>query len=466
MDQSLSWAGIVRLGLVQTALGAVIVLTTSTLNRIMVVEMALPAMIPGFLVAVHHMVQLARPRIGYGSDLGGRRTPWIIGGIAVLASGGFLAALGTVLIAEHFWLGGAIALTGFFAIGLGSGAAGTSLLALLAKRVDTQRKPAAATIVWFMMIAGFAITAGTAGQFLDPFSPARLLAVTGTVSLLAIVVTVLAIHKLEPVTRSSASHVAREETRQHAHTESISAASRPSFSHAIREVWGEASARRFTLFVFISMLAYSLQDLILEPFAGLAFGMTPGESTALAGTQHGGVLLGMLAVAVSGSLIKGGSARLLRRWIIGGCLASAFALAGLAWGGTHPEQWNLSLNVVVLGFANGAFAVAAIASMMVLASRGEGNREGLRMGLWGAAQAIAFAIGGFLGTVAADLARVWLSDPAIAYGSVFLIEALLFVIAAQLGAAVKLTDRQQDDSRASPTFGQVAMQEVLEASNP
>ena len=64
--QNLSWLGIARLGLIQTSLGAIIVLTTSTLNRVMVVEMALPAMLPGFLVAVHHFVQLARPRIGYG----------------------------------------------------------------------------------------------------------------------------------------------------------------------------------------------------------------------------------------------------------------------------------------------------------------------------------------------------------------------------------------------------------------
>lgn len=457
MNQTLSWTGIVRLGLVQTALGAVIVLTTSTLNRIMVVELALPAMIPGFLVAVHHMVQLARPRIGYGSDLGGRRTPWILGGMAVLASGGFLAALGTVLITEHFWLGTSVAFSGFFAIGLGSGAAGTSLLALLAKQVDTQRKPAAATIVWFMMIAGFAVTAGTAGQFLDPFSPERLLLVSGTVSLLAMVIASTAIYRLERPAATTAGGAARGSVQQ---------AAKPAFSHAIREVWNESSARRFTLFVFISMLAYSLQDLILEPFAGLAFGMTPGESTALAGSQHAGVLAGMLAVALSGSLTKGGSVILLRRWIISGCVASAIALVGLAWGGTHPSQWHLTLNVVLLGFANGAFAVAAIASMMVLASQGGGNREGLRMGLWGAAQAIAFAMGGFLGTVAADIARIWLTDPAVAYGTVFTLEALLFAIAAQLGAGVKLADTADTVTEPTPSFGRVAMQEMMEASNP
>ena len=73
--KTLGWLGIVRLGLVQTSLGAIVVLTTSTLNRVMVVELALPAVLPGFLVALHYLVQLSRPRFGYASDTGRRRTP-------------------------------------------------------------------------------------------------------------------------------------------------------------------------------------------------------------------------------------------------------------------------------------------------------------------------------------------------------------------------------------------------------
>jgi MFS transporter, BCD family, chlorophyll transporter len=72
---TLGWLGILRLGLVQSSLGAVVVLTTSTLNRVMVVELALPALVPGLLVALHHALQMLRPRFGYGSDVGGRRTP-------------------------------------------------------------------------------------------------------------------------------------------------------------------------------------------------------------------------------------------------------------------------------------------------------------------------------------------------------------------------------------------------------
>ena len=129
------WLGIFRLGLVQAALGAIVVLTTSTLNRVMVVELALPAMLPGALVALHYAVQVLRPRLGYGSDLGGRRTPWIIGGMAVLAAGGVLAALATVLMFTERTAGMVLAVLAFMMVGGGVGACGTSLLVLLAKRI-------------------------------------------------------------------------------------------------------------------------------------------------------------------------------------------------------------------------------------------------------------------------------------------------------------------------------------------
>lgn len=442
----LGWGGIIRLGLVQTCLGAIIVLTTSTLNRIMVVELALPAMLPGFLVGLHHAVQMSRPCFGHGSDVGGRTTGWIIGGMLVLALGGLMAAFGTAVAASHLAPGVAICVVAFVAIGLGAGASGTSLLVTLAKHVAPERKAAAATIVWIMMIAGFAVTAGVAGQFLDPYSPARLVEVTAAVSALAMGVTLLSVYRLEPASTVLGPH------------QGSPASGHGDFRAALRQVWSEPEARRFTLFVFISMLAYSAQDLILEPFAGTVFAMTPGESTQLAGIQHSGVLLGMLVVALSGTWLRGGPG-VLRAWTVGGCLASALALAAIARGGLSGPQWPLTANVFLLGVANGAFAVAAIASMMTLAGRGAARREGLRMGLWGAAQAIAFALGGFLGTVAIDVSRLFIDDPAAAYGLVFSLEAGLFVVAAAIGLKVRPVTGNRE---AMPSFGQVAMVEVLD----
>ena len=184
----LSWIGIARLGLVQAALGSVVVLVTSTLNRVMVVEYALPALLPGMLVALHYAVQLIRPRFGYQSDRGARQTPWILGGMSVLASGGVLCAFATIEMARNKFLGVALAVFAYLLVGLGVGAAGTSLLLLLAKQVAGARRAAAATIMWVLMIAGFAVTSTAVGHYLDPFSAHRLVLATLMVAAMAMLV--------------------------------------------------------------------------------------------------------------------------------------------------------------------------------------------------------------------------------------------------------------------------------------
>jgi MFS family permease len=168
---SLSWSQIFRLGLVQMALGSIVVLTTSTLNRLMVVEFSLPALLPGALVGLHYGIQLSRPRWGFRSDVGGNRTRWIIGGMMTLALGGVGATYAVTLFAVHYWLALIASIVSYGLIGIGVGASGTSLLALLATATAADRRAAAATITWLMMIFGIALTAGVAGQFLDPLLP-------------------------------------------------------------------------------------------------------------------------------------------------------------------------------------------------------------------------------------------------------------------------------------------------------
>ena len=440
----IGWAGILRLGLVQTALGAIVVMTTSTLNRVMVVELALPAMLPGFLVAIHYFVQLSRPRFGHGSDTGRRRTPWIIGGIATLGLGGVLAALATAWMVVSTLGGVLLALVAFLLIGAGVGASGTCLLVLLAATVEPKRRAAAASITWTMMIAGFAVTAGVVGAFLDPFSFARLVTISAIVALIALTMTVLALRNLEdrfvrtnrtPGQSAVSSPVLPTESSTGRSSMSEDAVDDGSgFRQAITEVLSERHTRRFAAFVFISMLAYSAQDLVLEPFAGAVFGMTPGQSTQLGGIQHGGVLLGMLLVALVGYLLTARRQGVLRGCMIGGCIGSSVLLLALAFAGFQNGDWPLHSTVLMLGIANGVFAVAAIGSMMGLVSRGHRRRDGVRMGVWGAAQAIAFGLGGIAGTLAVDLVRFLSGSVLYAYSLVFVAQAVLFASAAVLAA--------------------------------
>ena len=443
-SRSLGWLGIVRLGCVQTALGAIVVLTTSTLNRVMVVEIALPAILPGALVALHYVVQLSRPRFGYGSDTGRRRTPWIIGGIAVLGAGGILAAAATAIMAFEPVAGVALAVLAFILIGAGVGASGTCLLVLLAATVPSERRAAAASITWIMMIAGFALTAGVAGAFLDPFSFTRLITIAAVVAAIALMVTIAALYGLE---RRHATATAAAVAPASAPSEA------PSFRDALREVLEEPATRRFAAFVFISMLAYSAQDLVLEPFAGAVMGLTPGQSTQLGGTQHAGVLLGMLTVALLSRLAGNAGVGLLRRVMIGGCLGSAVMLVTLAVAGFSGGSWPLTASVFLLGLCNGIFAVAAIASMMGLVSTGRQGRDGTRMGVWGAAQAMAFGLGGIVGTGVVDITRILFDSALYAYAVVFIAQAVMFAVAAVLAARLTRPAHRQATAAAVHTLG-------------
>jgi BCD family chlorophyll transporter-like MFS transporter len=427
----LSWLQIIRLGLVQSALGAIVVLTTSTLNRVMVVELSLPAIVPGALVALHYAMQILRPRLGHGSDVGGRRTPWIVGGMAVLALGGVGASAGTAWMGHSPWAGIGLATVSFVMIGIGVGACGTTLLVLLAKRVAEQRRVAAATIVWVMMIAGIIVTTAAAGQALDPYSPARLVAVACVVSALAMAVTVIAVWNIEGPVSQPVSHSAPD-----------AASGKTPFAAALGQVWKEPQARRFAVFVFISMLAYSAPELILEPFAGSVFGLTVGETTTLASFLHGGVLVGMAIVALVSATAAGRGVASLQTWTVCGCIASAVALANLAVAGLLAPAWPLRTAVFVLGLSNGVYAVAAIGSMMSLVGSKQKSREGVRMGLWGAAQAVAFGLGGFSGMLASDVTHLFIGSSSAAYAAVFVGEAALFLVAALLAVRVYADERQ------------------------
>lgn len=422
----LSWFGVMRLGVVQAAIGAIIVLMTSLLNRVMVVELHFPAALPGALVALHFGIQLYfRPRMGHRSDRS-RRTPTIIAGLALLAVSGTAAAMSVALM-QTSRVGGIVAATvAFAALGIGVSAAGTPLLALLADQVAPERQGRAAAVVWLMMIMGFVLTTVISGKLVEPFSMSRLVAVVGGVGAVAF-------------TLASVALIGLERRRATAATPKADIG----FRAAVRAAWSDPATRSFAGFIFVAMLSYSAQDLILEPFAGTVFGLTPGQSTRISGMHQAGMLIGMLVAGGLAGRIGG-----LHRWAVGGCIASAISFLAIAATPALGQLLLLRGSITVLGISNGIFAIGAIGSMMV---RAQGERAGLAMGIFGAAQAVAYAIGGFLGAAGSDVARAMLGSDAAGYGLVFLVEAALFLVSAVL--AWRSSRGGSESRRLSPTDG-------------
>ncbi|MEM1386466.1 MAG: BCD family MFS transporter [Pseudomonadota bacterium] len=405
---TLGWGGLVRLCLANAAIGGLAALTVNLFNRLMTVELSLPQLLPGLLVALHYGVQISRPVWGHRSDRKGGRTPFILGGIALVGAA-VVAMAGGVWIAQTNMTAAILTwVVAYAAVGLGIGAAGTSFLALLATAAPAKHKGAAATIAWLMLIAGaIAASIGT-GIALDPYSVERLLAVIPVVALIAMVLAWLATWRVEDGLGA------------------VPAPAEPSLKPALKAAWSDTSARHFTGFVFLSILAFYLSELVLEPFAGHVHGLSPDDSLKLSGGKDGGALLGMLGAGALVSFQLGS----LRFWAVVGCLVSAVALLLLGAGGP------LVFSTALLGLGNGLFVVGAIGSMMRLAAEAKGA-TGTRMGVFGASQAVASGIAGLIATSTVDIARLVFSD-ATAYGIVFALEAVLFLAAAVV--AMRLLD--------------------------
>ena len=395
----LSWGNIIRLCLANMAIGGLAALPVNLFNRLMTVELALPAVLPGLLVALHYAVQISRPAWGHRSDRFANRSFYIIGGTATVGLGLLITAAGIAYIppspsAILLWI------ICYGLIGLGISAAGTSFLALLAASTDDARRGLSAMIAWLMLIAGAIAASIGSAIFLAPYSETRLMAVVAGVAIAAILLSVIATWSIERRTASSPQPPD------------------PKLRDALRRTWADPAARAFTGFVFLSILAFYLSELILEPFAGHIHGLNPSQSTMLGGWKDSAALAGMISAGVLTTLKLGS----LRLWAIIGCAVSAIGLTGLSLIGP------LTLCTLTLGFGNGLFVVGAIGSMMRLASQ-QKHSTGIRMGVFGAAQAIAAGTAGIIATAMVDLIGLILPQKA-AYGTVFALEAALFALAA------------------------------------
>ncbi len=417
---SAGWGTIARLCLVNAAIGGMAALPVNLFNRLMTVELALPALLPGLLVALHYAVQVSRPVWGHRSDIGGARAPFIVGGMILLGAGVFLAAVAVGVAGSSTVMALLLWTLAYIAIGLGVGAAGTSFLALLASIAPKDREGAAATLAWLMLIIGAIAASIGVGTALEPYSPDRLTIVVGAAVVIAILVATIGCVGVERKTR----------------LDTAPTPERQSLRDALAVTWSDPRARAFTGFVFLSILAFYLSELVFEPFAGHVHGLTPEDSTKLSGGKDGAALLGML---LAGGFATFGFGS-LRGWAIAGCILSAGGLLALG------AQMPVIPASVLLGFGNGVFVVGAIGSMMRLAAEHRAA-TGTRMGVFGAAQAIAAGLAGLVATGTLDILRSFLDDGP-AYGTVFAIEAALFLLAALV--AIRILRPSHADAAAVP----------------
>jgi BCD family chlorophyll transporter-like MFS transporter len=189
----------------------------------------------------------------------------------------------------------------------------------------------------------------------------------------------------------------------------------------------------------LGTVAFSMQDILLEPYGGQILHLTVGMTTALTAGLAGGGLCGF-----------GLAARLLGRGADPYRLAGSGVVAGLAafsaviFAAPLASVPLFAAGVAMIGFGAGLFAHCTLTAAMGMAGR---DQVGLVLGVWGAVQATAagsaVAISGLFRDGISTLAvhgglGVALASPATGYVAVYATElVLLFATLAALGPLVR-----------------------------
>ena len=437
---------ILRLSLFQVSVGMAAVLLTGTLNRVMIAELGVPAALVALMVALPLVFAPLRALIGFRSDtyvsaIGWRRVPFIwfgtllqFGGLSIMP---FALILLTVENTGPLWFGMAASALAFLLVGAGMHTTQTAGLALATDLSNEKNRPRVVALLYLMLLFGMLISALIIGLALNDFSPTQLIRVVQGAAALTLVLNMVALW------------------RQEARAPQKTGANRPRQTFA--EAWEAFSqgGRQTRLLVAIGLgaAAFSMQDVLLEPYGGEVLGLSVAGTTVLTALWAFGALAGF-ALAAKGLTAGVDPHRLAAYGMVVGVFAFAFVILSDPLG--SPLLFRAG--AVLIGFGGGLFAVGTLTAAMEL---GEGSGSGMALGAWGAVQAtaagLAIAVGGGIrdGVDAVAQAGVLgpgMTGPALGYSVVYHIEiALLFAALAAIGPLARYT--VSGSERARGKFG-------------
>jgi BCD family chlorophyll transporter-like MFS transporter len=420
-------ARLLRLSLFQVAVGITTALLVGTLNRVMIVELGVPAWWVALSVALPLVFAPLRALIGYRSDthpsvLGLRRLPYLWIGTLLMFGGLAIMPFALMLLSEAdttgaLWFGRTGAALAFIVVGAGLQITQTAGIALANDVSSEDKRPRVVALLYAMLLVGLIIGSAMLGGLLEKFSPLRLIQVVQGAAVLVVVLNLMSLWKQEA---RGARRGAREPD---------------GFSRNWKRLMALPKMRRFLWTVGLGTAAFSMQDIVLEPFGGEVLGLDVGLTSALTALSAGGALCAFLLAA-----------RLLGRGVDAVRLAAAGALLGLpAFAcvifSAPLESPNLfRLGAGLIGFSGGLFSVGMLLTAMDMPER---ELTGMVLGAWGAVQAtaagVAMAMGGVVRDIASHLAmQGWLGESLISkatgYSVVFHLEIyLLFVVLVALG---------------------------------
>jgi len=440
-SDSLPLRRLLRLALFQVSVGMAAVLLTGTLNRVMIIELGIPAWFVALMVALPLVVAPFRALIGFRSDihqsvLGWRRVPFMWIGTVLQFGGLAIMPFALIILSGDthgpLIVGKLAAGLAFVLVGAGMHVTQTAGLALATDLCAEQERPQVVSLLFVMLLIGMLASAAVFGILLRDFSQLLLIKVVQGAAMATMIFNVVALWKQEP-----------RDPRRNAYAEN----SRPSFMAAWRNLNADPRAARILLAVALGTAGFTMQDILLEPYGGEVLGLSVSATTALTSILAGSTLLAFALAA--GMLRRGIDAHRLAAY---GALVGlfAFAIVSLVAGLKSPGLFRAG--VAMIGFGGGLFVVGTLIACMNLARNGG---SGLALGAWGAVQAtaagVAMALGGALRDGISSLAESGalgsaLAHQATGYCAVYQIEILfLFATLAVIGPLASHSGQPMDE---------------------
>ncbi len=430
---------LLRLSLFQVSVGMALVLLVGTLNRVMIVELDVPASLVGIMISLPLIFAPFRTLIGFRSDthtsvLGWRRVPFIwkgtlvqFGGLAIMPFALLVLSRTGNAATAPIWIGQASAAIAFLLVGAGLHTTQTVGLALATDLASTESQPQVVGLMYVMLLVGMIVSALTFGAMLADFTPFRLVQVIQGCAVATIVLNLVALWK--------------QETRDPARTRP--SGTQPGFRAAWESFLIGGHATRRLLAVGLGTMAFSMEDVLLEPYGGQILHLTVGSTTSLTATLAGGGLLGF---ALASNVLSRGADPF--RMASYGALVGipAFMLVILASPMHAPGLFVVG--TLLIGFGAGLFGHGTLTATMNLAPK---SQTGLALGAWGAVQAsaagVAVAAGGIIRDVVGGPSVPAPFGPASGYITVYSLEIILLF--ATLLAMLPLLRRSDQAATAS-----------------
>ena len=399
-----------ELGLLHVAVAMTLVPINSTLNRVMIKELAISASLVALLASLPYLFSPLQVAIGSYSDrhpiFGLRRTPYILLGLILCVVGVTVSPQVAFLISKNFALGVTVGVLAFGAWGMGYNLSSVSYLSLASELSDEKSRGKTIATMWFMMIVAIILTAIGISRLVDPYTPEALTRAFQTVGASALTLGLLGLIRLEPRTEGNAA------LRPHSENYSIKQMS--------AAILGNPVARTFFIYLLLLLAAILGQDVLLEPFAAEAFGLTVQQTTRI--TSMWGTFV-LVAILIAGALDK----RVAKKTVaqIGNLGALAGFIVIVASGFLLNKSVFYS-GVTLLGLGTGLSTVANLSLMFDLTAPG---MVGLYIGAWGFSNALSRLVGTLLAGVTRDAVTQASGQAMSGYLVVFIIEAIMLLIA-------------------------------------